>query len=209
VTPALAPDANELGQIYWYTLAGGGQDLGELRALQDSYVRPQLAAVPGVLADSAIVMTEHAHVRLHASAEGGVVRGDQREVALRACLRVGRPLFFSVLITMASFLPVLALGGMEGRLFRPLALTKLFALAAAAVLAVTLVAGPDPHLRARASARRRAESAGSQRCRGVPARRSCGRCRRRSWGESSSQTRSSTCRFQCSSIGCARRACRA
>jgi Cu/Ag efflux pump CusA len=119
--------------------AGGGHDLGELRALQDSYVRPQLAAVPGVLADSAIVMTEHAHARLHASAEGGVVRGDQREVALRACLRVGRPLFFSVLITMASFLPVLALGGMEGRLFRPLALTKLFALAAAAVLAVTLV----------------------------------------------------------------------
>jgi hypothetical protein len=48
VTPALAPDANELGQIYWYTLAGGGQDLGELRALQDSDVRPQLAAVPGV-----------------------------------------------------------------------------------------------------------------------------------------------------------------
>ncbi len=309
VTPVLAPDANELGQIYWYTLEGGGQDLGELRALQDSYVRPQLAAVPGVaevasvggsvreyqiavdperlrslgiplgevvaavgpaprrsilekdgaeavggvvlmqqgenplavtarirarvdalqaglpagtriapfyqrtrlvgaaldtlrrtlleeiavcvvmvllvlghvrsalvvvltlpvavlasfacmwlfgvpsnimslagiaiaigvLADSAIVMTENAHARLHASAEGGVVRGDQREVALRACLRVGRPLFFSVLITMVSFLPVLALGGMEGRLFRPLALTKLFALAAAAVLAVTLV----------------------------------------------------------------------
>ena len=98
-----------------------------------------IAIAIGVLADSAIVMTENAHARLHASAEGGVVRGDQREVALRACLRVGRPLFFSVLITMVSFLPVFALGGMEGKLFRPLALTKLFALATAAVLAVTLV----------------------------------------------------------------------
>jgi Cu(I)/Ag(I) efflux system membrane protein CusA/SilA len=48
VVPYLAPDATALGQIFWYTVEGDGRDLGELRALQDWYVRYQLWAVPGV-----------------------------------------------------------------------------------------------------------------------------------------------------------------
>jgi Cu(I)/Ag(I) efflux system membrane protein CusA/SilA len=48
VTPVLGPDASAVGQVFWYTLKGEGRDLGELRALQDFFVRYQLNAVPGV-----------------------------------------------------------------------------------------------------------------------------------------------------------------
>ncbi|HEX3553841.1 MAG TPA: efflux RND transporter permease subunit [Thermoanaerobaculia bacterium] len=48
VTPVLGPDASAVGQVFWYTLEGEGHDLGELRALQDWFVRYQLNAVPGV-----------------------------------------------------------------------------------------------------------------------------------------------------------------
>ncbi|HEY0510924.1 MAG TPA: efflux RND transporter permease subunit [Thermoanaerobaculia bacterium] len=48
VTPVLGPDASAVGQVFWYTLEGAGRDLGELRALQDWFVRYQLNAVPGV-----------------------------------------------------------------------------------------------------------------------------------------------------------------
>jgi Cu(I)/Ag(I) efflux system membrane protein CusA/SilA len=48
VTPVLGPDASAVGQVFWYTLEGTGHDLGELRALQDWFVRYQLNAVPGV-----------------------------------------------------------------------------------------------------------------------------------------------------------------
>ncbi|HEV7506583.1 MAG TPA: efflux RND transporter permease subunit [Thermoanaerobaculia bacterium] len=48
VTPVLGPDASAVGQVFWYTLEGDGHDLGELRALQDFFVRYQLNAVPGV-----------------------------------------------------------------------------------------------------------------------------------------------------------------
>jgi Cu(I)/Ag(I) efflux system membrane protein CusA/SilA len=48
VTPVLGPDASAVGQVFWYTLEGEGHDLGELRALQDFFVRYQLNAVPGV-----------------------------------------------------------------------------------------------------------------------------------------------------------------
>jgi Cu(I)/Ag(I) efflux system membrane protein CusA/SilA len=48
VTPVLGPDASAVGQVFWYTLEGEGRDLGELRALQDGFVRYQLNAVPGV-----------------------------------------------------------------------------------------------------------------------------------------------------------------
>ncbi len=48
VTPTLGPDAASTGQIFWYTVEGAGYDLGRLRAIQDWYVRPQLAGVPGV-----------------------------------------------------------------------------------------------------------------------------------------------------------------
>src|SRR6185295_7626145 len=48
VVPYMAPDATALGQIFWYTVEGEGRDVGELRALQDFYVRPGLASVAGV-----------------------------------------------------------------------------------------------------------------------------------------------------------------
>src|SRR4051812_43988792 len=48
VTPYLAPDATAVGQIFWYTVEGDGKDLGELRSIQDWYVRYQLNSVPGV-----------------------------------------------------------------------------------------------------------------------------------------------------------------
>lgn len=48
VTPVLGPDASAVGQVFWYTLEGEGHDLGELRAVQDWFVRYQLNAVPGV-----------------------------------------------------------------------------------------------------------------------------------------------------------------
>jgi Cu(I)/Ag(I) efflux system membrane protein CusA/SilA len=48
VTPVLGPDASAVGQVFWYTLEGAGKDLGELRAIQDWYVRYQLNSVPGV-----------------------------------------------------------------------------------------------------------------------------------------------------------------
>src|SRR5262245_14570793 len=47
-TPTLSPDSASTGQILWYTLEGGGLDLGRLRAIQDWYVRPQLGSLPGV-----------------------------------------------------------------------------------------------------------------------------------------------------------------
>jgi Cu(I)/Ag(I) efflux system membrane protein CusA/SilA len=67
------------------------------------------------------------------------VTGDTTEIVIAACRTVGRPIFFSVLITILSFLPVFALSGREGKLFHPLAFTKTFALVGVAVLSITLV----------------------------------------------------------------------
>jgi Cu(I)/Ag(I) efflux system membrane protein CusA/SilA len=93
----------------------------------------------GVLVDSSIVMAENVMHTLHERFGDRPVRGDVRELVLSACRTVGRPIFFSVVIMLLSFLPVFALGGIEGKMFRPLAFTKCFALVSVAVLAVTLV----------------------------------------------------------------------
>jgi Cu(I)/Ag(I) efflux system membrane protein CusA/SilA len=93
----------------------------------------------GVLVDSSIVMAENSMHALKSHFGDRRVQGDVREQVLPACRTVGRPIFFSVLIMLLSFLPVFALGGMEGKMFRPLAFTKSFALLAVAILAVTLV----------------------------------------------------------------------
>jgi Cu(I)/Ag(I) efflux system membrane protein CusA/SilA len=93
----------------------------------------------GVLVDSSVVMAENVMHRLREQFGSSPVRGDVREVVLPACLAVGRPIVFSVAIMLLSFLPVFALGGIEGRMFHPLAYTKTFALASVAVLAITLV----------------------------------------------------------------------
>jgi Cu(I)/Ag(I) efflux system membrane protein CusA/SilA len=93
----------------------------------------------GVLVDSSIVMAENAMVRLREEFAGAAVRGATGPIVAKAAAMVGRPIVFSVLIMMVSFLPVFALRGIDGKMYRPLAFTKVFALAAAALLAVTLV----------------------------------------------------------------------
>ncbi len=93
----------------------------------------------GVLVDAGIVMTENAYHRLHDRFPDGRVRGDTREIVIEACKVVGGPLFFSILIMLLSFAPIFALGGMEGKMFNPLAYTKSFALVGVAFLSVTLV----------------------------------------------------------------------
>lgn len=93
----------------------------------------------GILVDSSIVMAENAMHRLRDHFGDEPARGDLRAIVLPACTAVGRPIFFSVVIMILSFLPVFALGGMEGKMFRPLAMTKTFALVTVACLAITLV----------------------------------------------------------------------
>jgi Cu(I)/Ag(I) efflux system membrane protein CusA/SilA len=67
------------------------------------------------------------------------VAGDTTEIVVRACRLVGRPIFFSVVIMLISFLPVFAFSGQEGKLSHPLAFTKSFAMIGVAILAITLV----------------------------------------------------------------------
>jgi Cu(I)/Ag(I) efflux system membrane protein CusA/SilA len=94
-----------------------------------------IAIAIGAMVDASIVMFENAHKRLeHAPADA-----DRREILISAAQEVGPALFFSLLVITVSFLPIFALEAQEGRLFKPLAYTKTFAMAAAAVLSVTLV----------------------------------------------------------------------
>jgi Cu(I)/Ag(I) efflux system membrane protein CusA/SilA len=93
----------------------------------------------GILVDQAIVMVENATHHLTAKFGKEKVRGDTRELIIPACRMVGRPIFFSVMIILISFLPVFSLHGMEGKTFHPLAFTKSFAMVGVAVLSITLV----------------------------------------------------------------------
>jgi Cu(I)/Ag(I) efflux system membrane protein CusA/SilA len=97
-----------------------------------------IAIAVGAMIDAAIVMIENAHKHLERlPAEHSPAERDS--AILAACREVGPALFFSLLIITVSFLPVFALQGQEGRLFSPLAYTKTFAMAGAAMLSVTLV----------------------------------------------------------------------
>jgi Cu/Ag efflux pump CusA len=93
----------------------------------------------GILVDQAIVMTENATHVLKEHFGDRPVTGDTRELVIPACRTVGRPIFFSVLIMLLSFVPVFMLSGREGKLFHPLAFTKSFALIGVAIISVTLV----------------------------------------------------------------------
>jgi Cu(I)/Ag(I) efflux system membrane protein CusA/SilA len=94
----------------------------------------------GILVDQAIVMVENATHQLTAHfGPGRKISGDTREIVIPACRTVGRPIFFSVMIILLSFLPVFALSGREGKTFHPLAFTKSFAMIGVAVLSITLV----------------------------------------------------------------------
>jgi Cu(I)/Ag(I) efflux system membrane protein CusA/SilA len=94
-----------------------------------------IAIAIGTMVDAAIVMIENAHKRL----ERAPVGKPRIEILIDAATEVGPALFFSLLIITVSFLPIFTLEAQEGRLFKPLAFTKTFAMAAAALLSVTLV----------------------------------------------------------------------
>ena len=93
----------------------------------------------GILIDQAVVMGENAAHHLTRHFGANKITGDTTEIVIAACRTVGRPIFFSVLITILSFLPVFALTGREGKMFHPLAYTKTFALIGVAILSITLV----------------------------------------------------------------------
>ena len=94
-----------------------------------------IAIAIGAMVDAAIVMIENAHKHIERLKEGE----SRFDAMLTACKEVGPSLFFSLLIITVSFLPVFTLEAQEGRLFAPLAYTKTFAMAGAALLSVTLV----------------------------------------------------------------------
>jgi Cu(I)/Ag(I) efflux system membrane protein CusA/SilA len=94
-----------------------------------------IAIAIGAMVDAAIVMIENAHKHIERLQPGE----SRAEAMIAACKEVGPALFFSLLIITVSFLPVFTLEAQEGRLFSPLAYTKTFAMAGAALLSVTLV----------------------------------------------------------------------
>ena len=101
-----------------------------------------IAVAIGAMVDAAIVVVEQTHKKLeHWDAEGRP--GDYHSVVISAVKEVAGPSFFALLVIAVSFLPVFTLEAQEGRLFKPLAFTKTFAMAIAAVLAITL----DPAMR--------------------------------------------------------------
>ncbi|MFN3229328.1 MAG: efflux RND transporter permease subunit [Asticcacaulis sp.] len=102
-----------------------------------------IAIAIGAMVDAAVVMIENAHKKIEHwehDNPGDVLKGDERwRVITDAAAEVGPALFFSLLIITFSFIPIFTLQGQEGRLFSPLAFTKTYAMAAAAILSVTLV----------------------------------------------------------------------
>lgn len=90
------------------------------------------------MTDATIVMVENAHKHLARLGDRASTAA-RRQAIIAACREVGPALFFSLLIIIVSFLPIFTLQDQEGRLFEPLALTKTFAMAGAALLSITLV----------------------------------------------------------------------
>ncbi len=101
-----------------------------------------IAIAIGAMVDGAIVMIENAHKRLEqmtSEKKAALTSSEHWQAIALASKEVGPALFFSLLIITVSFLPVFTLQAQEGRLFSPLAYTKTYAMAAAALLAITLV----------------------------------------------------------------------
>lgn len=96
----------------------------------------------GMIVDGSVVMTEHFVRRLHDDEEAGVLARRRPELnarLLETAREVGRPIAFGVLIILIVYLPVLSLGGLEGRLFRPMAITVAIALFGSLLLALMFV----------------------------------------------------------------------
>ncbi len=100
-----------------------------------------IAIAIGALVDGAIIMVEnvHKHIERLKKEKGEITEKDRIDAVIKSSIQVGKPVFFALLIIVVSFLPVFALTGQEGMLFKPLAYTKTFTMLAASVLAVTLV----------------------------------------------------------------------
>jgi len=101
-----------------------------------------IAIAIGAMVDASIVMIENAHKMLHKFEykEGRIPTDKERiTIILKSSQLVGRPIFFALALIVVSFLPIFALSGQEGLLFTPLAFTKTFAMAAGALLSITLV----------------------------------------------------------------------
>ncbi|MBI4294310.1 MAG: efflux RND transporter permease subunit, partial [Betaproteobacteria bacterium] len=94
-----------------------------------------IAIAIGAMVDAAIVMIENAHKHLERLEPGA----PRLEAIIAACREVGPALFFCLLIITVSFLPVFTLEAQDGRMFQPLAYTKTFSMAGAALLSITLV----------------------------------------------------------------------
>ncbi|MBF0143620.1 MAG: efflux RND transporter permease subunit [Magnetococcales bacterium] len=112
-----------IGIMHWMGLTSNIMSLGGI------------AIAVGAMVDAAIVMIENAHKHLERAAPGT----PRARILIEAATEVGPALFFSLLVITVSFLPVFTLEAQEGRLFKPLAFTKTFAMAGAAFLSVTLV----------------------------------------------------------------------
>ncbi len=94
-----------------------------------------IAIAIGAMVDASVVMVENSHKHIeHAPPDA-----EREPLILEAAKEVGPSLFFALLVLTVSFLPIFALGGESGRLFRPLAFTKTFAMGGAALLAITLI----------------------------------------------------------------------
>lgn len=102
-----------------------------------------IAIAIGAMVDAAVVMIENAHKAIerweHAHPDARLEGAERWRVITAAATEVGPALFFSLLIITLSFVPVFTLQAQEGRLFAPLAFTKTYTMAAAAILSVTLV----------------------------------------------------------------------
>ena len=96
-----------------------------------------LALSIGVLVDASIVMVENGYRRLSEGSDED--RRNGAATIVKACQQVGRGIFFALIIIIISFVPVFMLEAQEGRLFRPLAFSKTFAMATSSLLAITLV----------------------------------------------------------------------
>jgi Cu(I)/Ag(I) efflux system membrane protein CusA/SilA len=99
-----------------------------------------IAIAIGAMVDGAIVMVENMHKHIEALPKDKPLTKENRwQIVSESASEVGPALFFSLLIITVSFLPVFTLEAQEGRMFSPLAFTKTYAMAASAVLAITLV----------------------------------------------------------------------
>ena len=92
----------------------------------------------GLIVDGAVVMVENA-VRRRAEAQHAGSKESPEKTILEACMEVGRPVVFAVAIIMIVYLPILSLTGIEGKMFKPMALTVIFALLGSLILSLTYV----------------------------------------------------------------------